>query len=114
VYYGWYEMEWTEDRSILQEPWRSVMLDVQDRRCGACHSDGGTAARIPWPSVHPDRPLESSPLMAPLAKAAGGWGRCGEVFLDRSNTDWQLLKQAYERLGAALKARPRRDMLERD
>ncbi|MDI9383752.1 MAG: NPCBM/NEW2 domain-containing protein [Verrucomicrobiota bacterium] len=114
VYYGWYEMEWTEDRSILQEPWRSVMLDVQDRRCGACHSDGGAAARIPWPSVHPDRPLESSPLMAPLATAAGGWGRCGEVFLDRSNTDWQLLKQAYARLGAALKAGPRRDMLERD
>ena len=47
--------------------------------------------------------------------AAGGWGRCGEeVFLDRSHNDWQSLKQAFERLGAELKARPRRDMLERD
>ncbi len=39
------------------------------------------------------RPEFSALLLAPLSKASGGWGSCGEVFADRSDPDYSVLLQ---------------------
>jgi hypothetical protein len=47
------------------------------RRCAGCHADGVPNAAQ---SVSASRPELSAMLLAPLAQAAGGWGRCrGEM-----------------------------------
>lgn len=40
------------------------------------------------------RPEKSPMLLAPLAKSAGGWERCGVVFKDRQDPDFQAMLQA--------------------
>lgn len=41
---------------------------------------------------------DCSPLaLAPLAKAAGGWERCGAVFKDRNDKDWMAIVAAMQR-----------------
>jgi mono/diheme cytochrome c family protein len=47
--------------------------------------------------VNLSRP-DCSPLaLAPLAKSAGGWERCGAVFANRDDADWQAIVAALER-----------------
>lgn len=46
-------------------------------------------------------------LLAPLAKAAGGWGACPDVFSDTADPDYQRLFTALERGREALAAPPR-------
>jgi mono/diheme cytochrome c family protein len=54
--------------------------------------------------THPDcSPL----LLAPLAPEAGGYGRCGEVFRDRSDTDYMRILRAIEAGKAVSDSEPR-------
>jgi hypothetical protein len=53
------------------------------------------------------RPELSPLLLGPLAKAAGGFGSCGEVFRDTQDPDYQRLLGAIRRARAALEAEPR-------
>lgn len=43
------------------------------------------------------RPEMSSLLRAPLAKAAGGWEKCGAVFANRDDPDYKAILDALER-----------------
>ncbi|MBI4606390.1 MAG: hypothetical protein HY721_30865, partial [Planctomycetes bacterium] len=62
---------------------------IEDRRCGACHQ-GADLARPGW--IDPRRPEASLYLLAPLAKSAGGWGKCRpEVFRDASDPGYRAL-----------------------
>jgi hypothetical protein len=47
--------------------------------------------------VNLSRPDCSALALAPLAKAAGGWQRCGAVFADRNDKDWQAIVAAMQR-----------------
>ena len=46
--------------------------------------------------VNMTKPMASPLLLAPLAKSAGGWGRCGQVFETREDTDYVLMLKAIE------------------
>ena len=53
------------------------------------------------------RPQFSPLLLGPLAKTAGGFGSCGEVFKDTTDADYQLLLAAIRKGKADLDAQPR-------
>jgi hypothetical protein len=53
------------------------------------------------------RPQYSPLLLAPLAKAAGGYASCGEVFKDTQDPDYQKLLAAIQSGKAILDAAPR-------
>ena len=46
--------------------------------------------------VNMTNPTASPLLLAPLAKSAGGWGRCGHVFETRDDPDYALMLGAIE------------------
>jgi hypothetical protein len=53
------------------------------------------------------RPRMSSLLLGPLAKSAGGYGSCGEIFRNPDDPDYQLLLAAIEKSKAELDTEPR-------
>ena len=53
------------------------------------------------------RPELSALLLAPLAKSAGGWGSCGEVFKDRNDPDYKTILAALQRGKEILDREPR-------
>ncbi len=56
--------------------------------------------------VNATRPEKSAVLMAPLTKAAGGWGACGDIFKSKDDPDYKALAQAAKNWqGEWLKAR---------
>ncbi len=44
--------------------------------------------------INATRPEKSAVLMAPLTKAAGGWGACGDIFKSKDDPDYKALAQA--------------------
>jgi len=48
-------------------------------------------------TVNMTRPELSPLVLGPLSKKAGGWGSCGEVFADKTDTDYQRLLQGIEK-----------------
>ncbi len=57
--------------------------------------------------VNMTRPALSPLILAPLAKEAGGWGSCGEVFLNKEDADYQHLLGSLQRAKADADVRPR-------
>lgn len=57
--------------------------------------------------VNFSRPALSPLLLGPLAKEAGGWGSCGEVFLSKDDPGYQVLLGGLERGKSVLDSRPR-------
>lgn len=53
------------------------------------------------------RPELSPLLLAPLAKSAGGWGKCGAVFADRNDADFQAILAALRRAQQVSTPEPR-------
>ena len=53
------------------------------------------------------RPQLSPLLLGPLAKSAGGFGICGEVFKDTNDPDYRLLLSSIVKGKADLDAEPR-------
>jgi len=87
---------------------RQRIAAVHERRCVACHQPG-ELSRLDWIDVR--EPHRSLFLSAPLAKEAGGTGRCpGGVYREAGDRDHQTLR---ELVAAAVKkawAAPRRDL----
>jgi len=94
-------------RDLLTAPIRQSLDAVFKRRCASCHAgDTGRAYRVNF-----DDPLKSPVLLAPLAKAAGGTGACGEAVLkDLEDADAKALRDALTRLQAEMRDNPRMDM----
>ncbi len=80
---------------------------VHERRCAACHKPA-EVTRIDWIDLR--EPARSRFLAAPLARAAGGLGACGEVYKDGADADYRealgLARDAVARLWES----PRRDV----
>jgi len=112
VYYDRYETEHYPNRSIFREEVRKPMAEVFDRRCASCHGDGDGRGDTWWLSVNRRDASKSRALMAPLAPAAGGWGRCSEtVFSSTNDADYQALLGGLTSLAAELSEFPREDVL---
>jgi len=111
VYYDRYETRDGHDRRIFVGAIGKALEDIHARRCRACHGEGDGrgdtwALSLAWRDV-----ASSRSLRAPLARAAGGWQRCGEpVFADRNDPDYRLLLGALTSLRESLEGNPRADL----
>jgi len=110
-YYGSSETAWPEligCRWIYPENLDPVLADVAKRRCASCHADGKVPRRE-WTRI--TEPHYNDFLMAPLAKAAGGRGACGEtVFASKDDADYRAILDTFAPVTAMLQTRPRMDM----
>jgi mono/diheme cytochrome c family protein len=81
---------------------------VHEKRCGACHKTA-EVSRLDWIALR--RPAQSLFLVAPLAKDAGGTGRCKEaVYKDAKDPDYQTLLKTVETAVQRAWGSPRRDL----
>jgi hypothetical protein len=85
-----------------------ILADVAKRRCATCHR-GGKVPRKVWTRV--TRPHLNGFLASPLAKAAGGTGKCGRaVFKTTDDPDYRAILATFEPLRQLLETKPRMDM----
>ena len=94
-------------RQMLPAELASVLEGISARRCAACH-DGGVPRKV-WTRIsHPEL---NSFLLAPLAKAAGGAGLCGEsVFESTTDADYQAILATFGAITELLERTPRLDL----
>lgn len=112
VYYDRYESAYGDRRSVFSGAHGRAAREVHARRCAGCHGKGDGAGDTWWLSLNRRDPAASRALMAPLARAAGGWGRCeGTVFANRDDPDYRALHAALAGLHAQLRKTPREDLL---
>jgi hypothetical protein len=112
VYYDRYESVYGDSRSLFGGPAGKKSRAIYDKRCAGCHGRGDGSHDTWWLSVNRRDPSQSRALLAPLAKSAGGWGRCSpEVFATASDADCQALRAALASLWNQLKEQPREDLL---
>ena len=76
-------------------------------RCARCHAKGLPRDEY----VRITNPANDRFLLAPLAKNAGGTGKCGEaVFASRSDPDYTAILAAFDPVDEQLRSTPRKDM----
>lgn len=94
-------------RRMLPDDLEAVLEDVATRRCASCHDQG--IPRKEWTRV--TNPELNSFLAAPLARKAGGAGKCGEeVFASREDPDYRALLDTFQPIETLLARVPRMDM----
>lgn len=112
VYYDRYETGHYPDRRIFTGSVRQTLQQVFERRCVSCHSRDDGRQDTWWLSLNWREPGNSRMLSAPLARTAGGWGRCAPVvFATTADSDYQVLLQTLQTLAAQLRQHPREDLL---
>jgi hypothetical protein len=86
----------------------SSIAAVHAKRCASCHQ-GVDVSRLDWIDIR--QPQQSLFLVAPLAKAAGGTGKCkGDVYKDRSDPDCVAVEALVRAAVKKAWALPRRDV----
>jgi len=112
VYYDRYESAYGDSRSLFAGASGKTLRDAYARRCVSCHGKGDGQASTWWLSLNRRDLAASRALAAPLARAAGGWGRCeGTVFADTTDPDYRAILAALTAVRDALAQRPREDLL---
>ncbi len=112
AYYDRYEHNYGPKRQIFTGPVRETMAKVYQGRCVRCHGGGDGRHGTWWLSLNRREVKQSRVLAAPLARSAGGWGRCDEpVFADTGDPDYQALLASLTALRDTLVARPRMDLV---
>jgi hypothetical protein len=110
-YYGSTETAYPRNkgcRRIYPEMLDKLLKDVAQRRCSQCHDNGKLPLRE-WTRI--GNPQYNNFLRAPLAKAAGGSGKCGvAVFADTNDPDYQSILSSFEPIKEMLATTPRLDM----
>jgi hydrazine synthase alpha subunit-like protein len=112
VYYDRYQHNRGPKRKIFTGPVRQALDQVFNRRCVECHARKDGRFGPWWMSINRRDVSKSRALAAPLALAAGGWGRCQPtVFADTSDPGYQSLLSALTALAGSLKENPRVDLI---
>jgi hypothetical protein len=112
VYYDRYESVYGDNRSLFTGAPGKSLRETYARRCASCHGKGDGEASTWWLSLNRRDPRASRALAAPLARSAGGWGRCeGTVFADSADPDYQAMLAALGTVHDALVRHPREDVL---
>lgn len=108
-YYGTAQTAWPTRQGCRRqypEELDKTLADVARRRCASCHDQ---VPRTRW--VRITNPDLNPFLLAPLAKAAGGTGRCGDaVFRSKEDPDYQAIIQTFTPVLDGLAKKPRMDM----
>jgi len=90
------------------QPPLAEIAAIQARRCATCHQSDNLL-RAEWADIR--QPARTLFLDAPLAKAAGGRGSCGDsAFRDTSDPDYQATLRVVKDIVANLWAHPRKDV----
>ena len=111
-YYDRYEHFCGPKRQIFTGSVRKALDGVYSRRCATCHGHGDGRHDTWWLSLNRHEVKRSRALAAPLARSAGGWGRCvPPVFADGDDPDYRAMLAAFTSLHDTLAARPRADLL---
>jgi mono/diheme cytochrome c family protein len=85
-----------------------ALMAQHARRCAGCHQ-AADVSRLDWIDIHNAR--RSLFLTAPLAKAAGGTGKCGaNVYRNTSDADYQALLNLIASRVEKAWSNPRRDL----
>jgi hypothetical protein len=86
----------------------TVLKEVASRRCAECHKQA-----IPRKYyTRMLKPENNSFLLAPLAKSAGGTGKCGRaIFKSKDDPDYIKIIDLFQPLKDMLENRPRADMI---
>ena len=112
VYYDRYEQTWGPKRRIFTGPTREALDEVFNRRCVECHPQGDGRFDTWWMSINRRDVTKSRSLAAPLARPAGGWGRCRPtVFADTDDPDYRSLLSSLGTLAGSLEENPRVDLI---
>lgn len=112
VYYDRYEWARRPDRRIFVDEPRARLDEIHARRCADCHGDSDGTGGTWRLSLDRFETAGSRMLIAPLARSAGGWQRCGEaVFATTDDPDYSAALAALEEVRAALREAPRADLL---
>jgi hypothetical protein len=86
----------------------SVLEEVASRRCAECHEK--SIPRKYYTRML--KPENNSFMLAPLAIAAGGTGKCGRaVFKSKDDQDYRKIMDVFRPLREMLEQRPRADMV---
>ena len=94
-------------RAILDHH-KGALADIHKRRCQSCHAGAPDPilCRIRLPDLE-----RSRPLLAPLAKAAGGDQSCKKaVFADKNDPDYVKLHALFAKIRSECQSNPRADM----
>lgn len=95
-------------RRIYPPDLDATLADVALRRCADCHAEGKLPRAF---FTRIENPQDNPFLLAPLAPAAGGTGRCGRaVFASRDDPDYLAILRTFEAASQALRERPRLDV----
>ncbi len=105
-------------RQMLPTDLRKTMDDVFGRRCVTCHDGKKHRVAMPWrghrwheTGVRIENPHLNAFLLSPLAREAGGTGRCGKaVFASKDDADYQAVLETFVPIRELAKRRPRMDM----
>ncbi|PIU92266.1 MAG: hypothetical protein COY42_32260 [Armatimonadetes bacterium CG_4_10_14_0_8_um_filter_66_14] len=90
------------DTSLKQK-----LAAVHAQRCASCH-DPAAVTRLDW--IDLQQPRRSLFLQAPLAKKAGGSGKCDDVYKDETDADYQSLLRLVSAAVDRAWENPRRDL----
>ncbi|MFP4057552.1 MAG: hypothetical protein ACLF0G_11850 [Candidatus Brocadiia bacterium] len=95
-------------RRLTPQKLDEVLADVARRRCAQCHQGGKVPRRV-WTRI--TEPHLNPFLLAPLARAAGGSGRCAQPpFQSTEDPDYQAILAPFRPVLDQLRRRPRMDM----
>ncbi|MBM4001522.1 MAG: hypothetical protein FJ297_18640 [Planctomycetes bacterium] len=87
---------------------RAALNSIHQRRCANCHRDD-SMTRLDWIDIR--NPESSRFLAGPLARSAGGEGKCREpVYRDTDDADYWSARKAVTDAVNRLWAHPRRDV----
>ena len=110
-YYGTSETAYPSNpgcRRLYPKNLDKVLADVAKRRCAACHKGGKVPRRV-WTRI--TEPHLNPFLLAPLAKAAGGSGKCGKpIFESTDDPDYKVILATFKPITDQLGRVPRMDM----
>ena len=110
-YYGSSETAYPElvgCRRVYPAKLDEVLADVGKRRCGECHGGGKVPRRV-WTRV--TEPEYNDFLLAPLARSAGGSGKCGKaIFKSKDDPDYKAILVTFGPTNDMLNKVPRMDM----
>jgi hypothetical protein len=96
-------------RRIYPVQLNPTLEKVADTRCLSCHAQGVPREFY----LRIEKPELNKFMLAPLAKAAGGTGKCSTaVFASTADPDYQALLKTFQPVAERLRQSPREDMPE--
>jgi hypothetical protein len=122
AYYDRYEfVDGNPQRWIFVGRARETLEEVYTRRCSICHGTVDKQQHYQWMEINRNNwwmnlnhrdVSKSRMLVAPLARSAGGWQRCGDpVFADTTDADYKKMLACLTRSWERLSKHPRADLL---